>query len=161
LRRRRTHQNLFATRPGCHGPGTNLTIHGSRQQPRSIVGVEVTRRVPREPRPQTPDPIQLSGCNCSNSRVKWGARASRARRPASRRMRLGNVRNGTLQTATGTVALPSTMFSTSSVQPRTPINREQALSGFDAAEVTLDTKRYLPKMAVVNQGAMLQHIPAD
>ncbi len=27
------------------------------------------------------------------------------------------------------------MFSTSSVQPRTPINREQALSGFDAMEL--------------------------
>jgi hypothetical protein len=25
----------------------------------------------------------------------------------------------------------------------------------------LNAKRYLPKMAVVNQGAMLQHIPAD
>jgi len=61
----------------------------------------------------------LSGWSFSSSRVKWGARASRARRSASRRtLEAEAVRNETLPTATGTVALPSTMFKTSSVQPR-------------------------------------------
>jgi len=47
------------------------------------------------------------------------------------------------------------------------LQRPAALRGFDftrpfdVAGVALDTKRYLPKMPVVNQGAMLQHIPAD
>ncbi len=42
----------------------------------------------------------LSGWSFSNSRVKWGARASRARRSASRRtLHAEAVRNGTLQTA--------------------------------------------------------------
>jgi hypothetical protein len=60
--------------------------------------------------------------------------ASRSRRSASRRtLDAEAVRNGTLQTATGTVALPSTMFSMSSVQPR-------KLSGFDATELFTDVR---------------------
>jgi hypothetical protein len=52
----------------------------------------------------------LSGWSFSSSRVKWGARASRARRPASRRtLGVEEVRNGTLRTAIGTVALPNLM----------------------------------------------------
>jgi hypothetical protein len=31
LRRRRTHQNLFAARPGCHRQGTDLIIHSQPQ----------------------------------------------------------------------------------------------------------------------------------
>jgi hypothetical protein len=81
--------------------------------------------------------------------VKWGARASRARRSASRRtLDAEAVRNGTLPTATGTVALPSALFSTSSVQhggaelplcPKIGAAQQRRLprflSGFDAAEV--------------------------
>jgi hypothetical protein len=64
-----------------------------------------------------PSAFEMSGCSCSNSRVKWGARASRARRSASRRtLGVEDVRNGTVQTATETVALTSTMLSTSNVQ---------------------------------------------
>ena len=62
---------------------------------------------------------RLSGCNRSNSRVKWGAHASRVQRSASHRTLFRNVRNGTPPTATGrrtpvvlwraagTVALPA------------------------------------------------------
>ncbi len=47
------------------------------------------------------------GRDAASSRVKWGARASRARRSASRRTLFRkDVRNGTFRTATGTVALP-------------------------------------------------------
>ncbi len=59
----------------------------------------------------------MSGWSFSSSRVKWGTRAPRSRRSASRRtLGVEDVRNGTVQTATETVALTSTMLSTSSVQ---------------------------------------------
>ena len=59
--------------------------------------------------------------------MKWGARASLSRRTLGAEA----VRNGTLQTATGTVALLNTMFNPSSVQPR-------KLSGLDATELFAD-----------------------
>jgi hypothetical protein len=46
------------------------------------------------------------------------------------------------------------------IQRPAALGDENLRQRFDATEVALDTKRYLPKMAVVNQGAMLQHIPA-